>query len=259
MPRGRYDSSKTRVQPVFDALWASGRDWLPQLLALPTGGCLNAEIKAGDLTITDGHWEPDEKCLNPPVSLLSWFIRNVDSLASAVSDNEFRQRLFRGDPETIEHALHLLRTEGASRAWYIFEGPTCPDVYLVTRDALVVVEGKRTERTTTVDTTWLSGRHQIWRHLDAAWEIRGRRDVYGFFIVESDVGSLDGSVPDVWVEAGQACLDPTALHASFPHRSAEEVAAISRCYLGVTTWRKVCEQFHLDWRKLPHEVSSPGA
>jgi hypothetical protein len=161
MPGGKYDSSKTRVRPVFDALWASGRDWLPQLLALPMDGCEDAEIKLGDLTITDGHWEPHEKCLNPPVSLLSWLIRNVDSLASTASDNEFRHRLAVGDPETIEHALHLLRTEGGSRAWYIFEGPTCPDVYLVARDALVIVEGKRTEHTTTVNTTWLNGRHQI--------------------------------------------------------------------------------------------------
>src|SRR5579863_8639035 len=245
MPGGKYDSSKTRVRPVFDALWASGRHWLPQLLALPTGGCADTAIKPGDLTLVDGYWEPHEKCLNPPVSLLSWLIRNAGSLASAskASDNELRQRLALGDPETVEHALDLLRKEGASRAWYIFEGPTCPDVLLVARDALVVVEGKRTERTTTTDTKWLSGRHQIWRHIDAAWEIRGRRAVYGFFIVEDDVASTDGSVPETWQDAGRECLDPTALRASFPHRSAEEVAAISRCYLGVTTWRKVCERF----------------
>jgi hypothetical protein len=259
MPGGKYDSSKTRVRPVFDALWASGRDWLPQLLELPTGGCKDAEVASGDLTITDGRWEPQEKCLNPPVSLLSWLIRNVDSLVSTALDNELRRLLSVGDPKTIQDALHLLRTEDASRAWYIFEGPTCPDVYLVARDALVVVEGKRTEHSTTTDTKWLNGRHQIWRHLDAAWEIRGRRAVYGLLIVESDAASTDGSVPELWRKAGQACLDPTALLTSFPHRSAEEVVAISRCYLGVTTWRKVCEQFHIDCGALPHEVSSPGA
>jgi len=244
---------------VFDVLWSCGRDWLPQLLALPAGGSADAEIKSGDLTLIDGHWEPHEKCLNPPVSLLSWLIRNVNSLASTVLDNKLRQRLAAGDPETIEHALRLLRTEGASRAWYLFEGPTCPDAYLVARDALVIVEGKRTERSTTVDTTWLNGRHQIWRHLDAGWEARGRRAVYGFFIVESDAASADGSVPEVWRKAGQRCLEPTALRTSFPHRSAEEIIAISRCYLGVTTWRKVCESFDIDWRTLPHEFSGLGA
>ena len=256
MPGGKFDSSKTRVRPVFDALWARGRDWLPQLLALPTGGCADAEIKSGDLTLIRGHWQPDEMCLDPPVSLLSWLIRNVISRSAKAFDNELRQRLADGDPNTIKHALRLLRTEPAQRAWYIFEGPTCPDVYIEARDALVVIEGKRTESNATTDTTWLRGRHQIWRHIDAAWELRGRRAVYGFFIVESDPAGSDGSVPEVWREAAQACIHPEALRTSFPHRSREEVIAISRCFLGVTTWRMVCERFQIDWRTLPHEVSS---
>ncbi|MFZ0879426.1 MAG: hypothetical protein WA002_08020, partial [Candidatus Acidiferrales bacterium] len=100
--------------------------------------------------------------------------------------------------------------------------------------------------------------HQIWRHIDAAWEVRGRRAVYGFFIVESDRDSTDGSVPEVWRKAGKECIEPEALRTNFPHRSAEEVDAISRCYLGVTTWQKVCENFGIDWRKLPPEVSGQG-
>jgi hypothetical protein len=132
------------------------------------------------------------------------------------------------------------------------------DVCLVARDALVVIEGKRTEPATTTDTTWLRGRHQIWRHLDAAWEIRGRRAVYGFFIIESEADSGDGSVPERWRSAGTACLAPEALRSSFPHRSEHEAQAISRCYLGVTTWRHVCERFGIDWRGLPNEVPTSG-
>jgi hypothetical protein len=192
-------------------------------------------------------------------------IRNPDQLSPETLNDadvstdvkKYRQRLATGDPKTIEDALRLLRTEGASRAWYIFEGPTYPDVYLVARDALVVIEGKRTEPGPTVNTKWLSGRHQIWRHLDAAWELRARRAVYGLFIVESN--STDGSVPEVWRKAGQECPHLSALLASLPHRSAEEVIAISRCYLGVTTWRKVCERFHIDWGTLPREVPNPGS
>jgi hypothetical protein len=244
---------------VFDALWNRGRDWLPELLVLPAGGCSDAVIAAGDLTLLDGHWEPNERCLKPPVSLLSWLIRNIGSRPGTSLDNDLRLSLADGDPGTIAEALRLLRTEDASRAWYIFEGPTCPDVLLVARDALVVVEGKRTEPTTTTETTWLAGRHQIWRHVDAAWEIRGRRAVYGMFIVESDAASTDGSVPEHWRTAGEQCLAQETLRRSFPHRSADEAAAISRCYLGVTTWRRVCERFHIDWRGLPHDTSSFGA
>jgi len=259
MAGGKFDSSKTRVRPVFDALWSGGRDWLPELLALPTGGCADAAIAAGDLTLIQGYWEPNEQCLKPPVALLSWLIRNIASLSRTSFDNDSRQRLADGDPATIAEALRLLRTEGASRAWYIFEGPTYPDVFLVARDALVVVEGKRTESTTTTDTTWLDGRHQIWRHLDAAWEIRGRRAVCGLFIVESDAAATDGAVPAQWRTAGEQCLAPEALRTSFPHRSADEAAAISRCYLGVATWRQVCERFSIDWQGLPHDTSSLGA
>jgi hypothetical protein len=44
------------------------------------------------------------------------------------------------------------------------------------------------------------------------------------------------------------------LRTSFPHRSVEELAAISRCYLGITTLRQVCEEFDIDRRTLPHEI-----
>ena len=40
--------------------------------------------------------------------------------------------------------------------------------------------------------------------LDAAWGIRGRRAVYGFFIVEGDASAADGSVPEARPEAGRA-------------------------------------------------------
>jgi|SRR5579871_1326921 len=253
MSGGKYDSSKTRVKPVFDLLWARGRNWLPELLSLPGQGCPGCEIKPGDdLTLLEGYWEPHEKGLNPPVALLSWLIRNPDQLRKVTTDEPSRQLLMKGDPATVESALDRLRTEGAARSWHLFEGLTYPDVYLVSRDALVVIEGKRTESGATTDTTWFSGRHQIWRHIDAVWEIRGRRSVYGFFVVEGD--ALDGSVPKTWQIEAQACVEPNVLLRNFPHRSSEEARAISRCYLGVTTWHRVCEQLGIDWRLLPHEV-----
>jgi hypothetical protein len=58
MPGGKFDSSKTRVRPVFDALWTGGRDWLPELLALPSGGCPDAAFAAGDLTLVNGYLRP---------------------------------------------------------------------------------------------------------------------------------------------------------------------------------------------------------
>jgi hypothetical protein len=127
----------------------------------------------------------------------------------------------------------------------------------VTPDALIVIEGKRTEPTATTDTTWLRGRHQIWRHIDAAWEIRGRRAVYGFFIVEAAPGET--AVPQHWTDAAAACLTSDALRSSFPHRSEAEAKRISQCFLGVATWRQVCDRFRIDWRSLPDRVTGVDA
>src|SRR3954465_11893827 len=85
MPGGERDSSKTRVRPVFDLLSARTDDWIPELLALPSGGCDGAEIRPSDLRMLEGYWEPREKCLDPPVSLLSWLIRNAPTLATGQS------------------------------------------------------------------------------------------------------------------------------------------------------------------------------
>jgi len=261
--RGAFNSSRTRVEPVFDQLWEQGRDWLPTLLELPKDGCAGARVKPGDLTIVDGRWESkkfgmNEQPLGPPVSLLQWLIRNVGRTKreKLLKDVDFgRKELASDKPEiaqkAVEDALRLLRENPVPRAWYIFEGPTHPDVYLVAKDALVVIEGKRTEATATEKTEWLDGRHQIWRHIDAAWEIRGPRDVYGFFIVEADRDSKDGAVPEHWRREAEKCLKQDALRTNFPYRSAHEIAAISRCFLGVTTWRKVCDRFGIDYSKLP--------
>jgi hypothetical protein len=253
MPGGKYDSSKTRVRPVFDQLWQQGRDWLPALLALPSGVHPSTVAPTDNLRLLEGHWEPDERPLRPPVALLSWLIRNVGVLtAGRELEPGHRQHLAEGDPQTVLQGLDALRSPG-DRGWWILEGPTCPDVFLAAEDALVVIEGKRTEPTATTSTTWLEGRHQIWRHIDAAWEIRGRRSVYGFFIVEgSDVAPT--SVPAPWRAACAACCSPEALASSFPHRSSAEIDAISKCFLGVTTWQAVCQRFGVDWRSLPDAV-----
>ncbi len=202
----------------------------------------------------EGHWAPHEKALSPPVSLLSWLIRNPQLLSKAQVKSQDRRQLFGGDPEKVAEALRLLRSANDVRGWYVFEGPTCPDVFLVTPDALIVVEGKRTESGATTATTWLNGRHQIWRHIDAAWEIRGRRAVYGFFIVESEA-DLTGGVPAAWASAAAECMTEPALQSSFSHRSALETSAIARCFLGVTTWRRVCNHFELGSLVLPDRLS----
>lgn len=250
--RRQYDSSLTRVQPVFDALRTSGKaGWVAELLDLVGGESADAPWRGLDLTIEEGRWGASEVSLQPPVSLLSWLIRNLAQAGtprpSGESDTDaWRAQLWDADPPTVAEALQLLRTSRAAKSWHLLEGPTRPDAYIVTPDALIVVEGKRTEASATTTTTWMQARHQMLRHLDAAWEIRGRRRVFGFFIVEGDTSADPMQVPASWQDAVTATRSATAIAGSLPHRGPDEQAAIERCFLGAVTWQRVVARFGLD-------------
>jgi hypothetical protein len=240
--------------PVFDQLRAREGDWIRDLLALPKYGS-GVPIPEGiDLAFARGDWGTTERGLQPPVALLSWLIRNLPPPTGETEINEERIHLLAHDPGTIERALELLRAAGPGRGWHVFEGPTYPDVTLETPGALVVVEGKRTEAGPTTHTTWLAARHQMWRHMDAAWEVRGRRAVFGFFLVEG-LPPRPSDVPPAWQMASSVTLQAEALEASFPHRSETERKALARGFLGVATWQQVCARFGLDFDALPKTVS----
>ncbi len=238
---------------MFDQLRKCEGEWVRRLLALPTLGS-GAEVSAQlDLSFVAGGWGSSERGLVPPVSLLSWLVRNLPVKSDNSVSDDRRAKLIARDPDTIAEALLLLRTAGIGKGWHVFEGPTYPDALLETPDALIVVEGKRTESGPTTKTKWMPERHQIWRHLDAAWELRGRRQIFGFFIVE-------GTEPDPmqvsarWREAAALTLLAASLDASLPHRSELEREGIRRAFLGVATWQSVCATFGLDFNTLPDRV-----
>ncbi len=112
MPKRPYDSSLTRVVPVFDALQARdpmGQTWLTKLLGLPRHGHPEAQIPPVRLSLTSAHWGSAEKPLQPPVSLLSWLIRCLpveprpESVPSEATQR--RRALSKRDPATIEEGL----------------------------------------------------------------------------------------------------------------------------------------------------------
>lgn len=263
---GLKDSSLTRVNPVFTSLAGSdptGASWLPTLLTIPQHGHPQAASPSGlevtvkdpkDIAWTNGD-DRKEKALAPPVSLLSWLVRNVATPAklpkASEESQELRRKLLRRDPATVAQALHLLRSSPSNTGWYIFEGLTYPDVFIETPDALIVIEGKRTEAGLTTHTTWMSGRHQMLRHIDAAWEMRGSRQVFGFFIVEGDDS---GDVPEKWKAAALETVSKPAIDGSLPHRGPDDREGIAKAFCGVTTWQQVCRTFGVPWSSLPNTV-----
>jgi hypothetical protein len=244
MPASKYDSSKTRVAPVFDALARSGQEWvLPFLQLAKHPEHIHHISPSCSMKFLSGRWGNNEIGLRPPVSLLSWMLRHPGQMIQRDTEDPQRRNLLAGDHKAVALALDALRNSRADRAWFIFEGPTYPDAYIETEGALIVIEGERTESGPTTSTTWLEGRHQMWRHIDAAWERRGNRQVYGVFVVEEDPVTHD--VPVNWVIAAENALSQEVLEVSFPHRSGAEREGIVRCFLGVITWQKILSQFAL--------------
>jgi hypothetical protein len=236
---------------VFNTLTARQDDWVRALLSLASHGSGAAVPPGVDLTFVNASWGDDERGLEPPLSLLSYLIRNLAPPRGTTTTDENRARLLVRDPETIEKALGLLRSGSTNHDWWIFEGPSYPDVFIETPGALVVVEGKRTEPGPTICTRWMAERHQIWRHMDAAWEIRGQRAVFGLLLVD---GGNDDAVPSAWQAAASDTLSARAISGSFPHRGAAERDAIVEGFLGVSTWQIVCQRFGIDHGSLPRTV-----
>lgn len=244
------NSSRTRVVPVFNSLFdadPSGQTWLALLLGLANS---QAPVDVGTVAPDAMRFlGDDEKPLPAPKSLLRWLITHLDvrpdpNARDANETSRRRGRLVDRDPDIIAEALRLLDGNPSGPAWYVLEGPSYPDVYIETDRAVIVVEGKRTEPVPTTSTTWMAERHQMLRHIDAAWDERGGRDVYGILIVE---GTADGAVPEPWFSYPAALRDEAVLAASLPHRTDAERAAIARAFLGVTTWQQVSRRFGLPW------------
>lgn len=254
---GKYDSSRTRVVPVFDALLdrdSTGRSWLPALLQLGSRAAGRVwRIPPGSLVA--GHprwWGKKERRLDPPKVLLRWLVENLsaptsDALWGSPATREKREQLVARHPEAIAEALRLLDGPRRSRCWYVLEGQSRPDACLETQTLLLVIEGKRTEREATAVTTWMPQRSQMLRHMDAAWELRSGRQVLGLMIVEGQGGSDATAPSDYWLKQADGQVIDPALNASLPHRTPGERKEIADGFLGVTTWQQVCAEFRLPW------------
>jgi len=256
---GKYDSSRTRVTPVFTRLLCSdpaGKSWIPALLGLPESEP-RRPVSPPAAELDEARWWPCEERLAPPLSLLRWLVQNAkapkhESDWGTGETGEKRKALVRREPEVVQQALRRLAADVAEKDWAVLEGPSQPDVFLATKDTVIVVEGKRTESGPTIGTTWFPERHQMLRHLDAAWEIREGRRLYGFFIVEALPDTVE--VPKDWARFAAETTSTTALAASLPHRNAEERQRIGESFLGVTTWQAVCSAFQIPEAVLICEV-----
>lgn len=254
---GELNSSKTRVVPVFKQLFASdpsGARWLPALIGLGS--------RAGQFPAPEGPhrlipqhaatWGKDECSLPAPKALLKHLVQivtpeQVNASGAKGETRAKREALARRDASVVHEAIAHIDAGHLGRKWWVLEGPSCPDATLEMPNAVLVVEGKRTEATTTSKTTWMQGRSQLIRHMDAAMERWPEKQVFGLLIVEGNGGSEAVEPPAEWLKMSKDQTLEGMLKSSLPHRSTAERERIASRDLGVTTWQAVCQQFGLAW------------
>ena len=253
---GARNSSKTRVVPIFDALFlsdATGASWLGALIRLGSR-FQEASFDASTCRLVEHHrrtWGVGELALPAPLELLEYLVRNVTTQQVAASGDSGlvlakRQALANRDSETIEAALSKLREGHRGRTWFVLEGPSRPDATLEMPTAVVVVEGKRTERGCTSTTKWMSQRSQLVRHMDAAMEFFPGKRILGLLLVEGL--EPDNSIPSAyWHRQCEEQFLETMLAASLPHRTPEQRARLAQGILGVATWQAVCSRNRISW------------
>lgn len=165
---GKNDSSQTRVQPVFDALYRqnkTGTSWLTPLLKL---------AKRPGRRVAIPNWLDPlveapkyEFPIDPPRSFLRWLLENPDKLTKffeGVRDpitREKRGKIFKGDQAILQEAISELYScdKLPKRAWWRLEGVTKVDCMLRTGSTIIFIEGKRTESVPSRDITWYPGRN----------------------------------------------------------------------------------------------------
>jgi len=265
---GKFDSSLTRVQPVFKALYwqdTTGEAWLRRLLGM-------AQREAGAETVAVpaalGYLAAPpqfEFPANPPKDCLEWLITHPQALVSppenewrkwSARTQEKRKALLAGDPAIQAEAIAELqkRSRLSQRAWWRFEGVTYVDCALLTETTVIFVEGKRTEMGPSKRVLWYPGRNQVLRVLDcAATHAQRTHRKHYFVILVVEEGLVRGD-PIRQAEI-EGVTWPSTVRDSLPHLTDEERTALLSHYLGVTTWQAIVTDLDLGNEVLVDDVA----
>ena len=261
---GRFDSSKTRVQPVFRALHRldpSGERWLRSLLQIAGRG---SEPKPPSIPFDIGTLkqgigkgtDPNrgvcfEFRVDPPRAFLKWLVEHPEKLRCP-PDSEWqkwsdrtrnkRRALLNGDrPVQAEALTEIGRTPLRSRGWWRLEGRTSVDCALFTETAVIFIEGKRTERGPSKNIVWYAEeRDQVLRNLDCAAEYAREHKIPYFFalmVIEKVVHDEEA--------LNRTITDPISTRKSLPHLDEYSRRDLLSHYLGTTTWQGIVETFSL--------------
>lgn len=191
---GKYDSSKTRVNPLMQYLKENDKiyDFLERILT-------KKDILFDYGTIENFELDVRYDCVGekkyPP--LKNRLIRLVENFNEKTVPNSNIKKL-KGNREKLflaQHQDHIFYEaiaiinkkyeEGKlsqKDRWAILEGNTQPDIFIETSNAYFVGEAKRTESGPETKTMWCNNRDQLIRHIEPL--IHNNKRVFYFFIWE---------------------------------------------------------------------------
>lgn len=229
---GRYDSTKTRVQPLCDFI---DNDIEKVNLLLKE---INPDIKITS-EIESFHYGLTEKAFPPPYELLKWCINNYDKLTIpknfGVKDQSSmtykkRKALFDGNEVIKNEALNLLdENPEIQKKWYLFEGYTHPDIFIETSNTILIGEAKRTEQKLTTKTEWLDTRDQLIRHIDS-FILNTSKTIFSFYLISAE--NKDKYSMDRY-------LNIEYFKNSLPHRNKEAIKLAKETYIGDACWEEL--------------------
>lgn len=239
MNNGTDNSTALCVTPVFDKICESDRN-KNRFISL-----INRKFQRNIPCVEEAPWKEiyyggKEKRFRSPMSRLIWLIsylfgntKQISKIRSNASDltRKKRTKLFDGDSKTKKEAEDAIKGNQAKR-WMIFEGPTAPDVCIITEKYVLVAEGKQTEGKRTTVVEWDDQRDQLIRHMDAFLD--NDKDVYGLFIYEKS------SQSNFRLSEYGGCR---IYEQSLKHRETQLIEKAQKGYLGALTWEELEAEF----------------
>ena len=258
---GRFNSSTYRVTPLAEEIKANPKSFQEFLNIVNNLADANLNFPCPSDAECFCYGDHEKKLKPPKEHLIAIVKEQISAKKIKIPDKISEKRLelfgFRGEEKrekAIKTALNLIEKNydsGRSRAWYIFEGESCPDLYIESEDSVILCEGKWTEGNITQKTTYLENRNQMVRHIQGALnylKLKGaKKKLYAFYIVDKKCTYTSELETEKFKE----------------HLAKESIAPENPCeiidsYYGFTTWEGIAEKIKAIPFKSKKEIIEQG-
>jgi hypothetical protein len=220
----RYNSSKYRVEPTAKVL--NSTENVNKLLSLV---CNETVEETGEI-----FYGKNEKKLKPKREHLLKIIDHVcENAYKSSNTNTERIAFVKSNKYKAKELIEKNYDTLPSKAWYILEGRSCPDLYIECKNHIILCEGKWTESNITTKTTYLPNRNQMARHIQGALNETSKK-IIAFYIVDANCAYTSKLTNEVF--KSQLENESIALE------EIEKQQILSSFY-GYTTWQEINKAF----------------